>query len=267
MASRKRNTILINVATFIVLEVVSLWILSSNEHQQTWLGSFSTGIKAAVWGRVDNVHRYFHLQEVSDSVAAENQRLQQELFDLRHDISAGSVAPWLTTRTSFESIGAGVVTISSGSLHNYMILDKGALDGVSPDDGVITSRGVVGIVRVVSDHYSQVMTFQHEDMSISAKVGHDGAPGVMKWTGRSRNEALLTDIALHLEVEAADTVYTSGHTSTFPAEIPLGVVESKTASSGSTLHIKVQLFEDLAKLQHVSVVRNRDKEEIKTLLK
>lgn len=265
MVLYKKRRIFINVATFIILEVASLWILNSNSKRQTWLGTVAVNLQSAVWTRVDNIHSYFHLRAVNDSIAAENARLQKEIMDLRREMSCDTMATWYKLRTNFETMGANVLTMSSGSQHNYIVIDRGRKDGVHADDGLISSKGVVGIVKQVSEHYAQAMTIQHESLTISAKVGHDGSLGTMKWNGTDNNSCTLTGIALHSAVEPGDTVYTSGHTSTFPSEIPLGVVLSKKSTSGSSLKIDVRLFEDLRNIHSVTVVHNLDKDEINSV--
>jgi rod shape-determining protein MreC len=62
-----------------------------------------------------------------------------------------------------------------------------------------------------------------------------------------------------------DTVYTSGYSMIFPADIPLGTVESSRIVNGSTYEIKILMFEDFAALKYVTVVQNLHKDEINVL--
>ena len=62
-----------------------------------------------------------------------------------------------------------------------------------------------------------------------------------------------------------DTVYTSGYSSIFPADIPLGTTGDARIVNGATYEIDVTLFEDYSSLRYITIVRNLNEEEIKSL--
>ena len=68
-----------------------------------------------------------------------------------------------------------------------------------------------------------------------------------------------------MEFQPGDTVYTSGHSSIFPADIPLGTAGKAKIVNGATYEIEVTLFEDFAALRHVTIVENLGRDEMKTL--
>jgi rod shape-determining protein MreC len=102
-------------------------------------------------------------------------------------------------------------------------------------------------------------------MNISARLGKEGAVGPMSWDGFSSAGAILKEIPHHVEFQPGDTVYTSGYSSIFPADIPLGTVGEAKIVNGATYDIKVTLFEDFGALRYVTVVDNLGKDEIKKL--
>ena len=138
-------------------------------------------------------------------------------------------------------------------------------DGITEDMGVVTAEGVVGIIRSVGENYSVALSFLNPTQQISAKLGRKNAFGILSWDGKSANGALLTDIQQHIEINNGDTVYTSGHSAIFPADIPLGVVKESKLTSGLHKSAKVELFQDYTLLDYVFVVRNRDMVEIDSL--
>ena len=146
-----------------------------------------------------------------------------------------------------------------------MIIGKGAEDGVVQGAGVITGKGAVGIIDAVSEHYSYARSFKNHEMSISARLGRSGAVGPLSWDGRSSSGAILTEIPHHVEFQPGDTVYTSGYSSIFPADIPLGTAGEATIVNGATYEIKIRLFEDFGALRHVTIVENLGSEEMKAL--
>ena len=78
---------------------------------------------------------------------------------------------------------------------------------------------------------------------------------------------MLREIPHHLEITPGDTIYTSGFSSIFPADIPLGTVREAEIVNGATYDIKVDLFEDFGALRHVCIVENVGQEEMNTLEK
>ena len=68
-----------------------------------------------------------------------------------------------------------------------------------------------------------------------------------------------------MEISVGDTIYTSGFSSIFPPDIPLGVTGKSRVVNGSTYEIQIRLFEDFTALRYVTVVKNLSRNEIKQL--
>jgi rod shape-determining protein MreC len=102
-------------------------------------------------------------------------------------------------------------------------------------------------------------------MNISARLGTEGAVGPLSWNGITSDGAILKEIPHHVEFEKGDTVYTSGYSSIFPPDIPLGEVGDARIVNGATYEINVRLFEDFGALRYVTIVENLSKDEMKEL--
>ena len=102
-------------------------------------------------------------------------------------------------------------------------------------------------------------------MSISARLGREGSVGPLSWNGRGSNEAILSEIPHHVDFAPGDTVYTSGFSSIFPADIPLGITGGAKVVNGATYEIEVELFEDFASLRYVTIADNLGREEMNAL--
>ena len=157
--------------------------------------------------------------------------------------------------------------MSRNSAHNYIILNKGSEDGVVPQSGIITERGVVGIISSVGKHYSYGLTLMNGNVTVSAKIGSSGINAPMRWDGLSSSGARLLDIAPHHSISPGDTVRTSGFSNIFPAGIPIGVSTGTNLVDGSTISVDVKLFQDFSNVHYVTIVENRDKAEIEALEK
>ena len=262
---------LINAAIFLALEIAALSMLFNNgELQKIWISKGSHAFMSGVWGFTQKVSDYFSLDEANERLAKDNFELMIRVSQLEEKLADKGEQIFLPERAQssrFRFRNASIVKISTGTQHNYFILDKGSADGITNGAGVITQSGAVGIVDAVSEHYSYAISLQNHNMSISARLGRDGRNGPLSWDGKRSNRAVLREIPHHVEITPGDTVYTSGHSSIFPADIPLGTVKGAEIVNGATYDIQVELFEDFGALRYVSIVENLGKEEINTLEK
>lgn len=123
----------------------------------------------------------------------------------------------------------------------------------------------MGIVDAVSRHYSYVISFMNTEFSVSARLGREGAVGPLVWDGKSTHGAILKDIPLQNKFEKGDTVRTSGYSSIFPSDIPLGTIGDAKIVNGATYEIEVSLFQDMKSVRYVTIATNVGKNEIASL--
>ena len=234
--------------------------------QNVWFSKGMHAVMGTLWGGTEQIKDYFSLRKVNESLALENhelrtrlaqyEALEQAAEENRSDIAGG-----------FRYTPASIMKISNNTQHNYMIIGKGSEDGVTTGSGVITGKGAIGVVDAVSSNYSYAISFKNHEMNISARLGKEGAVGPLSWDGKSRNGAILKEIPHHVEFEPGDTVFTSGYSSIFPPDIPLGTTGKSKIVNGATYEIEVTLFEDFGSTRHVTIVENLGKDEIKKLEK
>ena len=67
--------------------------------------------------------------------------------------------------------------------------------------------------------------------------------------------------------ELGDTVYSSGYSTIFPKDIPIGVTVASRLKDGATWNLEVKMFEDFSRLKYVTIVTNLDAAEIVKLEK
>jgi len=256
--------IIINLAVFIFMEVASLYMMKNNsELQRTWLANGSNAVKGSVWGVSESISDYFHLKKVNDYLALENYELQEEVFRLNEIVRSYNLDQAESSRISgYTMIPAEVIKMSRAKQHNYIILNRGYEDGIKEKSGIITRQGVIGIVDAVSAHHCYAMSFQNNDISISARIGQEGGNGILVWDGKSSRGALLKGIPLQYKYAPGDTIFTSGYSLVFPPDIPLGVAGDAKVVNGSTNEIEVELFQEFKAIRYVTVVHNNSFEEI-----
>lgn len=264
MHSRGYTSVL-NIVVFVVLETAAFLLLAnSSTTRQIWLATEFNNIKAVIWRPIDSIREYLNLAEENERLSSDNLALERKLRKGR-DSLRNEVARWTETAgAGFEVMPANIVTRTTGSQHNYLIVDRGSADGVEVNDGIVTPRGVVGVVTNVGEHYSYAMSYANQHMSVSAKTGAGNYIGSLNWSGRRSDESVLSGIPLHADIEDSDTVLTSGFSSIFPPDIPLGTITGRKTDE-STAIFTVRLFEDFAKIQYVFIVKNHGRDEINEL--
>lgn len=264
--NRKIFTLIFNAAIFIALEIAALNMLRSNGAlQSTWVMKGSHAFYAAVWGKTEGIKNYFSLRKENDRLAEENFLLAQKVREYER-VGRDTVGTRTDSTGRYAYMPANIIKVSNNSQHNYIIINKGSEDGVTPQSGIITGQGVIGIIDAVSRHYAYGISFKNTGMTVSARIGKNGPVGSLIWDGINTNGALLNEIPHHIPFNPGDTVYTSGFSSIFPPDIPIGTTGESRIVNGATYEIKVRLFEDFRSLRHVTVVRNLGKEEIDNLV-
>ena len=260
---------IINLAVFILMEIAALLMLSRNsELQKLWLSRISHGFMAKTWGTTQAVGNYFSLKGQNDELALENERLRALVrgYEKAARDADPSSKPVMGD-DGFRYIPSTIIKSSSNTQHNYLILDKGSEDGVVENSGVITSKGVVGIVDAVSRHYSFAISFLNKEANISARLDTSGAVGPLAWDGISTSGAILKEIPLQFKYSPGDTVYTSGYSAIFPPDIPLGIAGEAKVINGATNEISVRLFQDHSALKYVTIIENTRLSEIEEIEK
>lgn len=251
---------------FILLEATCIYMVANNGIVQRYklIGGLRE-VQGYFWERYAAVNEYSNLKNINRQLADENRLLISELQKLK-EINT-STANIDTNSYPFSFITAKVVKNSVGTTHNYLVLNKGLKDGIEENMGVVTPTGVIGITHAVSENFTSVLSFLNTNQQVSAKIGKVGAFGPLTWNPVKEGMAVLRDIPQHLEIKHNDTIYTSGFSSFYPPDIPIGTVEDFKVVNGVHLNIDVKLLQEFREINYVMVVKNNNREEIDSLLK
>lgn len=236
-------------------------MLTNNESiQRLWIMDAASRVRASVWGTFHQVEYYFSLRSTNDELAQENAMLREKirLYDMQDDAQLQSELKW-------GGIPASIIKMSTNSLHNYIIINKGSEDGIKPQSGIISSKGVVGVIDGVTKHMAYGITLMNTAMNISARMGHDGSTGQLSWDGVHTDGAILKALPLQTKFEKGDTVWTSGFSALFPPDVPIGIVSGHEIIDGVNLEIGISLFQDFSSLKYVTVMDNGSLGEITDL--
>ena len=162
----------------------------------------------------------------------------------------------------FKLYPAKVVSNSLDKRDNFITIDKGAVDGIRKDMGVACGSGVVGVVYMVSQHYSVVIPVLNSHSNISCMIRGRGYFGYLHWTGGDPGLAYVDDIPRHARFALGMNVVTSGYSSIFPPGIMVGkILHVFNSPNGLSYRLQVKLATDFGNLRDVCVIDNTGMEE------
>ena len=231
-------------------------LVVNSKFQSASVLNASNAVVANVEGGMNYVKEYVNLKAYNEQLAKENTRLL--------NILNASVYNKLSRRDSIKDtlylqqyiyINAKVINNSVNKRNNYITLDKGSMQGIKPEMGVITGSGLVGIIKQVSPHFCTVMSVLHKDTRISAKFKKNEFFGSLVWNGEDPHFATLKEIDKTVPVKKGDTIITTTFSAVYPSGIMVGTVESSELESGSNFHnIKVKLSTSFNNLNYVYII-------------
>ncbi|MDU0372602.1 rod shape-determining protein MreC [Hymenobacter endophyticus] len=281
------------ILVFAVLEVLSLYLLVRNSsYQRAAFFNSSNAYVGQVLDWRNQVQDYFRLIDVNQELMHENARLRQQLYppDLsRRQADSLPVSPDSVTQARLALLGrpdslllglrqlaaqdpdyplipARVVSSTQRRVDNYLTLNVGSVDGVKSGMGVVSAEGVVGRVKVTSEHYATITSVLHSKSTISARIQRDGTIGTIRWLGDDPTRVLLDNVPRQNKLVRGDTVVTSGYNAVFPEGVRIGTIESFVKEPDKNFWtVQVRLAVDFSRLTYVYLVTSRPRAERDTV--
>lgn len=243
---------------------LSLTIQSHSYHKSKFINSanFLTG---GVYQTATGISSYFGLKQQNDILIEENNRLKSILYNSKNNTLKDSLVR-INSSNTYKFTAAKIEKNSYSLTNNYLTINKGEKDSIREDLGVITSKGIVGIIDNTAKNYARVLSILNTNSKINAQLKTSNHFGILTWDGKHHNKAQLIDIPKQASITIGDTIITGGKSTIFPKGVPIGsVTSSKLDETENYYTIQVQLFNDMTNLSHVYVIENRHAEEILNL--
>lgn len=251
---------------FILLEVVSVVLLFQyNSYQGSVWFSSASAVAGKVYELESKMTAYLSMAKENEELTMRNLYQERQLDQLRRlyaeatkDTTAAELKE-LEFLSQYKLIPAKVVENSIHKLENLITIDKGRKDGVEPDMGVACGNGIVGVVYLVSDHYSVVISALNAASSrISCAIRGRGYFGYLHWYGGDPSVAYVEDVPRHAKFKLGEWVVTSGFSSIFPSGVQVGKIEQVyNSSDGLSYKLKVRLSTDFGNVRDVVVISDK----------
>ena len=259
---------------FILLEGISFVLLFSfNRYQNAAMFTSANEFAGNIYSFMSDVDGYFGLSDENEALVEQNRVLINEIEQLKQELASFKDSTALATNSfaaplkgDFRFNTARAVNNSLNKVNNFITIDKGKNDGINSEMGVFNDKGVIGIIYKTSKNFSLVMPLLNSKSMLSCRVKGSNSFCTLRWNGEELQYSYLIDLPRYAIFQQGDTVVTSGFSSIFPADIPVGEIERlEDSDDGMFYRARVRLFVDFASIDNLFVVGNGNKLEQDTL--
>lgn len=246
----------------IFLESIGAWITFSEQaYHRSRINQWQIETAGAYQASVNRATRFWRMDD-------ENLRLNQEIALLTQRLSDSLVLGDTSSQKSRSAVtldstfkvdlvrAARVLYAGTNTQHNYLLLDKGSLDGLEPRMAVVQDHKIVGQVQAVSPRFARVIPLINTKLRTSALHPASQTTGSLVWAGGSTRYAELMDFPIHIPIKVGDSLVSSSFSSVYPPGLRLGRIDRvETIPGAITYKIRVLLSIDYHRLDHVLVMR------------
>ena len=245
---------------FLLIIALAFTVQSHSYHQSRFFNS-SNWITGNIYETSHGISSYFGLREENKKLVTENKRLRSLLFNSE---TTDSIA--LDSTINYNVVAARVIKNSYTDQRNYITINKGEIDSIKQDMGVITTEGILGIVENTSENFATVQSILNEKSNINAKIKNSNHFGSLVWDTKAYNVVQLIDIPRFVQLNIGDTIVTGAMSSIFPENVPIGRIKKFNLDTSKSFYsIDVDLFNDMTNIKNVYIVNNVYKSEIDQL--
>jgi rod shape-determining protein MreC len=244
---------------FILLQFLALsnYFTSFTYPRIQYLSSIGA-LNAKLWTIQNDVTKHFNLSKNNRYLQRENKWLREQLPQSCMQLGRGTVKIDDTLYAQqYSYLPAEVINSTFTRRNNYFTINVGKHQGISVGMGVISSRGIVGVIHAVSEHYSLVKTVLTENINIDVLIEKDGIFGLLKWNGENASVGTMTGVSNDLRIRKKRKVITRGGSGIFPRGLLVGWVRNVKQVEGKPVwDVMIQFSENYRTLQQVYVVKN-----------
>lgn len=174
------------------------------------------------------------------------QELERENIRLKNLLQFGK-------EVSHKTVLAQIVARDSNSDFMVLRINRGNTDGIRLQSTVVTSRGLVGYVFRLTDHFADVLTVQDLNNRVDGMIRRIRAHGVLEGNGKGRVD--MKYVTKTEPVILNDIVITSGLGNIYPKGIKIGrVTRIQRENYGLTQHIEITPSVNFNQLEEVLVI-------------
>ncbi len=253
---------------FLSLEFIAIiFTIQSHSYHKSKFVNSSNFITGGIYNKINNFKEFILLKSENKRLAEENVQLKN-LLDLQNKSNSkidSTIIGKINFYQKFNYISAKVINNEYRKNNNYLTVNKGSSHGIVSDLGVINSKGIIGIIRSVSNKYATVLSVLNVNYQINVKLLNSDHFGSLSWDNKDYKTVQLLYLPIQASIKTGDTVLTGGKSTIFPEGIPVGTIKDFKTKNNNYEYINVTLFNDMSAISFVEIIENLDKLEIKNL--
>ncbi|MDT0553260.1 rod shape-determining protein MreC [Urechidicola vernalis] len=253
---------------FLLLEIVALFFTINHHsyHKSKFINSanFVTG---GIYKRISSINEFFSLKKENSRLVEENIRLKNllELTPYKIDSSFTESIDTSFYYQKFKFTSAKITNNSYKSRNNFLTINKGTINGITPEMAVVNSHGIIGVTHNVSKHNATVISILNNYSQINVKLKNNDHFGSLTWNGKDYKTVQLLDLPRQAQLKVGDTIITGGKSAIFPEGILVGTIKDVKINNNTFEPIDIALFNDMSSIKNINIITNLEKQEIKEL--
>ncbi len=229
------------------VRLIRYWAIGLMSPPEKLLHGTGSGLRGLWSSYLDLRHVRQQNQELREQVS----RLQLEQAGLLEDARQGQRLQSLLSFKEhyiYKTVPAQVVGTAGTDQSRILYIDKGAKDGLKPDMAVITPDGIVGKLKDVFAHTSQVLVISDQTSGAGVLLESTRLRGVLR--GNALGQPQIINMLPDERVKPGERVITSGGDQIYPRGIPVGVVDKVVADTQNPPYIDI-VIKPAANLGHL----------------
>jgi rod shape-determining protein MreC len=229
------------------VRLIRYWAISLMSPPEKVVHGTGTGIRGLWSNYLDLRHVRQQNQELRERVS----RLQLEQAGLLEDARQGQRLQSLLgfkEHYIYSTVPAQVIGTSGTDQSRILTIDKGSKDGLKPDMAVITPDGIVGKLRDVFGHTSQVLVISDQTSGAGVLLESTRLRGVLR--GNALGQPQIINMLPDERVKPGERVITSGGDQIYPRGLAVGVVDQVVPDTSNPPYIDI-IIKPAANLGHL----------------
>lgn len=250
---------------FIFLEITALSMTYSEyEIYKSIYTNYVHNIVGVFYKKKHDIKSFFLLKDENKKLIEENAMLRKELnvSKIIRNIKSNKLDNIFFQKYIY--IPVKIINNSIFQQENFIVIDKGELEGIQIDMGIVLPNGIAGIIIKTSTNFSTAISLLNTKIKINARLRKSKYFGTIIWDGINHDIVILKDIPKHIKIKIGDIIETDSKSTIFPEGIIIGKIKNyKLNQESSTYNIKVKLQADFGSIENAYVVNNLFKNELK----
>lgn len=150
-----------------------------------------------------------------------------------------------------------IIARNANDIYGGFTINHGSSSGISLNDPVITSVGLIGRVTEIAPNYAKVSTLLSPQVNVGVYTMRTKTTGVLEndLASAGQKQCLMSNILKDADIEPGDVIVTSGKSGLFPEGLIVGTVkEVYDDPNGLSKHALIEPAEDCFTITSVYAV-------------